>query len=156
MGEFGLSQPVPRTEDPKFLKGFARYVDDVTLHQNSFGYVLRSPHAHAEIKAIDTVAAAKAPGVLLILTAQDYLDEGLGQLPYNAPGVPGWNQESVFNPGRIPLAVDRVRYVGDGVAYIVADSIANAKDAAELIDVDYAPIASVVETSHALDDGSPI
>ena len=68
--QFGIGQPVPRTEDPKFLMGEGQYVDDIRLHNTAYGYVLRSPHAHARIKSIDTAAAKAAPGVLLVLTGR--------------------------------------------------------------------------------------
>src|SRR3954453_18358471 len=84
MGEFALGQPVPRFEDPRLLRGGGRYVDDIVLPRMAFGCVLRSPHAHAKIRAIDTGRASTAPGVLLILTGADWKRSGWGDLP-----VPG-------------------------------------------------------------------
>ena len=81
MGEFALGQPVPRFEDPRLLRGGGRYVDDMVLPRMAFGYVLRSPHAHARIRAIDTARAKAAPGVLAVLTGADWRASGWGDLP---------------------------------------------------------------------------
>ncbi|MDA0240113.1 MAG: xanthine dehydrogenase family protein molybdopterin-binding subunit [Proteobacteria bacterium] len=150
MGQFSISQPVPRTEDPKFLKGVGNYVDDVHLAGETYGYVLRSPHAHAEIRKIDTDAAKKAPGVLLVLTAADYLAAGYGTLPISPPPSPNFDQSKMFAPPRLPLAENRVRYVGDEVAFIVAESLIQARDAAEMIEIDYAPLPAAIGTGEAL------
>src|SRR3954451_13848308 len=81
MGEFALGQPVPRFEDPRLLRGGGRYVDDFVLPRMAFGYVLRSPHAHARIRAIDTSRARQAPGVLAVLTGADWRESGWDDLP---------------------------------------------------------------------------
>ena len=155
MGEFGLNQSVRRTEDPKFLKGNGRYVDDVALPGLVHACVVRSPHAHAKITAIDTTAAKKASGVLLVLTLDDYLEAGLGKLPSVIPGVPNFGADHVFIPERYPLTSDSVRYVGDGIAFVVAETLLQAKDAAELVQVDYEPLPVIASTREAADTNSP-
>ena len=132
MGEFALGQPVSRFEDPRLLRGGGRYVDDFVLPGMAFGVVLRSPHAHARIRAIDTSAAKAAPGVLAVLTGADWQASGFGDLP-----VPGGfkrrNGAPLYRPPYPALVRDRVRWVGDYVAFVVAETRLQAMDAAELI-----------------------
>jgi CO/xanthine dehydrogenase Mo-binding subunit len=113
------------------LKGGGRYVDDLVLPRMAFGYVLRSPHAHAKIRSIDTARASAAPAVLLILTGEDWKRSGWGDLP-----VPGGQRRRDGTPMyRSPypaLAQKRVRWVGDYVAFVIAETYAQAADAAEL------------------------
>ena len=120
-GQYSVGQPMPRTEDPRLLRGGGRYVDDVSLPGQVYGYVLRSPHSHARIIRIDTNAAAEAPGVLAVLTAKDYLADGLGRMPVNPPPNPAFDMKTMFAPRRTPVAEDRVRHVGEAVAVVVAD-----------------------------------
>jgi carbon-monoxide dehydrogenase large subunit len=153
VGEFAVGQGVARFEDPRLLKGGGRYVDDIVLPRMAFGYVLRSPHAHAKIRAIDTARASTAPGVLLILTGADWKRSGWGDLP-----VPGGQTRRDGSPMyRSPypaLAQDRVRWVGDYVAFVVAETYAQAADAAELIEVDYEPLPAVTSTADAMAPGA--
>src|SRR6188472_1872057 len=139
VGEFAVGQGVTRFEDPRLLRGGGRYVDDIVLPRMAFGYVLRSPHAHAKIRAIDTTRASAAPGALLILTGADWKRSGWGDLP-----VPGGQKRrdgaAMYRSPYPALAQDRVRWVGDYVAFVVAETYAQAADAAELIDVDYEPL----------------
>jgi aerobic carbon-monoxide dehydrogenase large subunit len=155
MGEFALGQPVPRFEDPRLIRGGGRYVDDVQLPHTAYGYVLRSPHAHARIRAIDTSAARAAPGVLLVLTGEDWKASGWKDLP-----VPGGLKRRGGLPAvrtRFPaLVLDKVRWVGDYVAFVVAETLAQAQDAAELIDVDYEPLPAVVSTDEATAPRAPL
>lgn len=155
MGEFGISQAVSRTEDPRFLTGTGNYVDDVQLPRQTYGYVVRSPYAAARIRDIDTRAAKSASGVLLVLTAADYLEAGLGRLPINPPPSPNFDQSKMFAPRRLPLAEGRVHFVGDEVAFIVAETYAQGRDAAELIAIDYDPQPAAIGTAEALSDDSP-
>ena len=154
MGEFAVGQGVTRFEDPRLLKGGGRYVDDVVLPRMAFGYVLRSPHAHAKLLSIDTARASAAPGVLLVLTGADWKRSGWGDLP-----VPGGQQRRDGSPMyRSPypaLAQERVRWAGDYVAFVVAETYAQAADAAELIEVDYEPLPAVTSTVDAMAPGSP-
>ena len=154
MGEFALGQPVSRFEDPRLLRGGGRYVDDIVLPGMAFGTVLRSPHAHARIRAIDASAAKAAPGVLAVLTGADWQASGFGDLP-----VPGGfrrrNGAPLYRPPYPALVHDRVRWVGDYVAFVVAETRLQAMDAAELISVDYEPLPAVVATAGAVAPDAP-
>jgi aerobic carbon-monoxide dehydrogenase large subunit len=147
MGEFAIGQSVSRFEDPRLLKGGGRYVGDMVLPGMAFGYVLRSPHAHARIRSIDTARAKAAPGVLAVLTGADWHASGWGDLP--VPGGLKRRDGSVFQPPYPALVADRVRWVGDYVAFVVAETYLQALDAAELIAVDYEPLPAVVSTAEA-------
>jgi aerobic carbon-monoxide dehydrogenase large subunit len=154
MGEYGIGQSVSRFEDPRLLRGAGRYVNDVSLPRQAYAFVLRSPHAHATIAKIDTGAARAAPGVLGVFTEADIAADKLGTtkvaLPRKRPdGSPLFSRP---HPG---LARGRVRYVGDPVALVVADTLAEAKDAAELIDIDYEPLPSVTDSEEAARPDSP-
>jgi carbon-monoxide dehydrogenase large subunit len=154
MGEFALGQPVPRFEDPRLLRGGGRYVDDMVLPRMAFGYVLRSPHAHARILSIDTSRAKAAPGVLAVLIGADWREAGWGDLP--TPG--GLRRRGGAAAYRHPfpaLARDRVRWVGDYVAFVVAETRERAADAAELIEVEYEPLPAVVASEAALAATAP-
>ena len=154
MGEFGISQPVPRTEDPRLLRGRGRFVDDVRLHGMVVGYVLRSPHAHAKILSLNVDRAREAPGVHLVLTAEDYKAAGLKNMP--PPGPPTKNSEGVtaYSTPRGALASGKVLHVGDPVAFVVAETLAQAKDAAELIAVEYEPLPAHTDTASAMGKGA--
>jgi carbon-monoxide dehydrogenase large subunit len=134
MGEFAIGQSVPRFEDPRLITGGGRYVGDMVLPGMAFGYVLRSPHAHARIRSIDTSAAKAAPGVLAVLTGADWQASGWGDLP--VPGGLTRRDGSVFKPPYPALVKDKVRWVGDYVAFVVAETLLQAMDAAELIAAD--------------------
>ena len=154
MGQNGVGQPVPREEDPYLLRGAGRYVEDVRVLGEARAYVLRSPHAHARIAGIDVAKARAAPGVILILTGEDPEIRALGlQSPRLArkrrDGAPA------FASGQPHLARERVRYVGDYVAFIVAETLADAKDAAELIEVEYEPLPAIVAMEAATAPGAP-
>src|ERR1039458_6822045 len=116
MGEFAIGQGVSRFEDPRLIRGGGRYTDDIKLPGMVHGVVLRSPHAHAKIKSIDTAAAKAAPGVLAVLTAADVKASGFGELP-----VPGNLKRRDGSPQYKPrypiLAEDRVRWLGDGAGF---------------------------------------
>jgi len=155
MGEFAIGQPVPRFEDPRLVKGGGRYVADMVFPGMAFGYVLRSPHAHARIRSIDTSKAKAAPGVLAVLTGADYKKAGFGDLP-----VPGGLKRRDGAPGYKPrypaLVEDRVRMIGDYVAFVVADTYYQAVDAAELIEIDYESLPAIVSTGDAVKSGVPL
>ena len=153
MGEFAIGQSVSRFEDPRLLKGGGRYVGDMMLPGMAFGHVLRSPHAHARIRAVDVSRAKAAPGVLAVLTGADWAASGWGDLP--VPGGLKRRDGSVFRPPYPGLAKDRVRFVGDYVAFVVAESQHQALDAAELIAVDYEPLPACVSTAEATAQGAP-
>src|SRR6266545_3042448 len=153
MGEFAIGQSVSRFEDPRLLKGGGRYVGDMALPGMVFGYVLRSPYAHARIRSINAAQAKAAPGVLAVLTGADWQASGWGDLP--VPGGLKLRDGSVFRPPYPALAKDRVRWVGDYVAFVVAETYHQALDAAELIEVDYEPLPAIVSTAEATAKGAP-
>src|SRR5262249_3380244 len=136
MGEFAVGQGVPRFEDPRLIRGGGRYVDDLALPGTAFGCVLRSPHAHAKIRSIDTKAAKAAPGVLAVITGADWAASGFGDLPVPG-GLKRRDGSPMYQPRYPALATDRVRWVGDCVAFVIAETVHQAMDAAELIEVDY-------------------
>ena len=133
MAKFGIGQAVRRVEDARFLTGAGRYVDDIVLPGMCHGVVLLSPHAHARIRKIDTAKAKAAPGVLLVLTGADAAADKLGA--YTAAMMP----EDIGGPKghRIHqqiLQAEKVRFAGDRVAFVVAETEGQARDAAEMID----------------------
>ncbi len=154
MTKFGIGQGVPRWEDPRLLRGGGRYSDDLNRPGQAYGYVLRSPHAHAEIRSIDTAAAAASLGVLAVYTHEDVEAAGLGSIPCAVPRNKA-DGSPMFTPPNLPLRKDRVRLVGDYVAFVVAETHDEARDAAETIEVDYAPLPSVTATADALAEGAP-
>src|SRR5215813_11434411 len=155
MGEFAIGQSVSRFEDPRLLKGGGRYVGDMVLPGMAFGYVLRSPHAHARIRSIDTGKAKAAPGVLAVLTGADWQASGWGDLPVPG-GLKRRDGAPMYRPPYPALVRDRVRWVGDYVAFVVAETRLQAMDAAELIAVDYEPLPAVVATADAVKPGAPL
>ena len=154
MGRFAVGQAVRRTEDVRLLTGKGRYMDDLNVPGQARAFFLRSPHAHAEIARIDTGAAARAPGVIGVLTAAEYSEAGYGPLPCEVP-ITNKDGSARADPPRWPLASERVRYVGDSVAVVVAETLAAAQDAAELIEIAYVPLPAVAETAGALEPGAP-
>src|SRR5215472_15514972 len=154
MGEFALGQPVPCFEDPRLVRGGGRYVDDMVLPRMAFGHVLRSPHAHARIRSIETTVAKAAPGVLAVLTGADWEASGWGDLP-TASGNKQRDGSPAYRPRYPALVKDRVRWVGDYVAFVVAETAHQAADAAELITVEYEPLPAVVSTAEALAPDAP-
>jgi len=152
--QFGVGQPVPRTEDPKFLMGQGQYVDDIRLPFTAVGYVLRSPYPHARVNGINADAAKEAPGVLLVLTGADAEAQGLGTIHCHVPPMAFGGPPSP-TPAHPILVRDRVRCVGDPVAFIVAETLAQAKDAAEMIEVEYEALPSVGSTREAVVADAP-
>ena len=136
-----------RKEDPRLITGQGTYVEDVSLTGMLHIVLVRSPLAHALIKSIDSSEASKSPGVVAIFTGED-LKEELGSLPC------GWVVPDTKEVPHPPLAVDRVRYVGDAVVAVVAESTAQASDAASLVDVEYEELDTVIEMDDALADGA--
>ena len=144
--KFGIGQPVPRQEDPTLLQGQGRYTDDLARPGQVFAVMVRSPYAHGVIRGLSTDAARAMPGVLGVYTAADMAGYGtMGcVLPLkNADGSP------IRNTARAPLAADRVRFVGDPVAFVVAESRMAARDAAEAVELDIETLDAVTEASAA-------
>jgi carbon-monoxide dehydrogenase large subunit len=151
--KFGIGQPVPRQEDPTLLRGQGRYTDDLSLPNQLYAYVLRSPYAHAILNSMDLSEAKAAPGVHMVITADDLGDYGemICAMPLKSiDGTP------LRTTRRAALAKDRLRFVGDPVAVVVADTKAQAKDAAEMIFLDVETLPSVTEASAAATDDAPL
>ncbi len=161
-----IGKPIPRLEDLRLLRGRGRYTDDLNLPNEAHVAFLRSPHAHARIRAIDIEAAASAPGVFAVLTAKDYRADGHGgiaHLPNSNDAIDVKKRAFVAEPGKAiadipqsPLAEDRVRHVGEIVAIIVAESLSRAKDAAERIEVAYEPLPVAATVPAALAADAPL
>ena len=151
MSATGIGAPVRRKEDGRFLTGRGTYTDDINRPGQVYAYLLRSPHAHAEIKSIDTAKAKAAPGVVAIFTGADMQVGGLpcGWLIHSKDGSP------MAEPPHPVLAQGKVRHVGDPVAVVIAETKAQAKDASELIAVDYKTLPAVVSAEAALKPGAP-
>src|SRR5262245_29187695 len=150
-----IGQAVRRREDYRFITGGGQYTDDVTLPRQTYAYFIRSPHAHATIKAIRKEQAQKAPGVVAIFTGDDIAKANVNGLPC------GWlitdvNGQPMKEPPHPVLAQGKVRYAGDQVAVVIADSLARAKDAAELVEVDYEVLPAVVDVVAARKKGAPV
>ncbi|MBN8889080.1 MAG: xanthine dehydrogenase family protein, partial [Rhodospirillales bacterium] len=158
MGRNAFGQPVLRKEDRRLLTGAGRFTADLVRPGMAHAAVLRSPHAHADIVAIDADAARAMPGVLAVLTGADYAEDGLGGIPAGTElaKFPGTGAESgyQFRPEHPVLALNRVRFVGDSVALVVAETAAQARDAAEMVMVDYSPLPAVTGTAEAARPGA--
>ncbi|MGB7857512.1 MAG: xanthine dehydrogenase family protein molybdopterin-binding subunit [Pseudolabrys sp.] len=154
MGEFAIGQGVSRFEDPRLVRGGGRYTDDIKLPGLVHGVVLRSPRAHAKIRSIDITTAKTAPGVLAVLTSADIKAAGYGDLPVPG-GLKRRDGSPMYRPRYPILAEDRVRWVGDSVAFVVAETVAQALDAAEMISVDYEELPAVTSTVEAPKPGAP-
>jgi aerobic carbon-monoxide dehydrogenase large subunit len=149
-----VGAPVRRREDFRFLTGQGTYTDDINRPHQLYAYILRSPYAHARISGIDTSAAAASPGVVAVYTGRDMAADGVGGLPC------GWQVHSkdgspMAEPPHPPLAVDRVRHVGDPVAVVIAETLAQAREAADKIAVDWLEEPAVVDPATALTPGAP-
>jgi carbon-monoxide dehydrogenase large subunit len=148
MSSSPIGKALPRREDKRFLTGAGQYTDDVVMPGQTYGVFLRSPHAHARIRKIDTSRAMKAPGVVAIFTGADLAEAKVGGLPcgwliHSKDGTP------MKEPPHPVLAQGKVRHVGDQVALIIAESLNQAKDAAELVEVDYDPLPAVIDPATA-------
>jgi carbon-monoxide dehydrogenase large subunit len=155
MSGTGIGAAVRRKEDARFLTGTGRYTDDITRPGQLYAHFVRSPMAHAKIGSIDAAAAEQAPGVVAVLTGKQLADDKVGGLPC------GWLIHSkdgspMKEPAHPALAVTEVRYVGDAVAIVIADTRAHAKAAAQMVDVDYQEMPAVVSAVSALADGAPL
>src|SRR5512145_1711330 len=146
-----IGKPVARKEDAKLLTGQSRFIDDLTLPGMVWASVVRSPYAHAKILSVDVSAAREAEGVVAAFSGADLAEDWAATLPCV------WLvTEDTKQPTHLPLATDKVRYQGDGVAVVLAESRALAKDAAELVEVEYEQLPAVIDPEEALADGAPI
>src|SRR5271168_70418 len=161
-----ISRAMPRFEDLRLVAGRGRFSDDAAFPGQVYAIFVRSPHAHARLGVIDTAAAAKLPGVLAILTAADYSAAGGRSIvhmpnPADAHDVKlrafaGPGRRTPFDAPHPPLAVERVRYVGEPIAMVVAETRATAQDAAEHVVVDYETLPAVTDAIAALTPGAPL
>jgi len=144
-----VGQSIKRVEDPRFIQGKGKYVANLQIPGMLHAALVRSPHAHAKIKGIDASAALALPGVVAVYTGKDLEADGVGGLPcgFNPPGI-----KTAPHPA---LAVGKVRYVGDGVAVVIAEDRYTAQDAAEAVHVDYEPLPAVVDAKKAADPSAP-
>src|SRR5712672_4096298 len=154
MGVEGIGASVVRKEDRRFITGKGRYVDDIKLQGMTHAHFIRSPHAHAEIKSIDSSAAMKMPGVVGVLTGQQIVDDKIGNL------ICGWmihsKDGSPMKMGAWPaMAPDTVRFVGQAVAVVIAETRNQARDAAEAVVVDYEELPAAADIKAAVKSGAP-
>jgi len=159
----GIGAPVLRKEDARLLTGKGSFSDDLDLPGQAYAVMVRSPHAHARIVAIDSAAAIAMPGVLAVLTGADYLAEGLAAIPHrpfsaSPPDVSLSNRDgsAIFIAPHYPLPADKARFVGEAVAMVVAESLQVAKDAAERVDVEYQPLPAVAVAADAAASAAPL
>ena len=152
MTENGIGVSVRRKEDSRFLIGKGNYTDDINVVGQTHAVFVRSPHGHATLNGIDTSAAAAASGVVAIFTGDDLAADGIGPLICGVT-VTSDDGEPHRAPVHAALAQDKVNYVGDHIAVVIAESLAEARDAAELVEVDYGVLPAVTDTATAADDG---
>jgi Aerobic-type carbon monoxide dehydrogenase, large subunit CoxL/CutL homologs len=154
MGQFGVGQAVRRKEDNRLLQGKGRYLDDISIENQAYGTVLRSPHAYAKINSINIENAKNLPGVIDILTSKDLKADGIKGIPCLV-NIKSRDEIDMSNPLRPILADEYVRYVGDYVAFVIAESKEQAFAAIELIEVDYDVLQSVTNPLEASKNDSP-
>lgn len=152
MAENGVGSSVRRKEDNRFLLGLGNYTDDINVAGQTYAYFVRSPHAHATLDRVDTTAAAAAEGVIGVLTGEDLAADGIGPLICGVTVISD-DGEPHRAPAHPALALGKVNYVGDHVAVVVAETLAQARDAAELVEIDYGVLPAVTDTGTAADDG---
>src|SRR6185437_764147 len=155
MGFEGIGASVRRKEDARFLSGLGNYTDDINRPGQLYAYIKRSDRPHARLKGVDTAAAAKAPGVVAVFTGADMAAEAIGGLPcgwqiHNKDGSP------MAEPPHPVIATGKVRHVGDPVAVVIAETRQAAKDAAELITIDYTDLPAVATMQDALKSGAAL
>jgi carbon-monoxide dehydrogenase large subunit len=160
-----IGKSIPRVEDLRFITGSGRYTDDLVPANARWAYIVRSPHAHAFIKSIDTSSAAACPGVAAVLTAADYRADGNKDIVHHVIGpdavdatrssliaLPG---KPIFERAQYPLASEKVRFVGEAVAVVIADTLEQARDAAESVEIDYEVLPATFSSLDALAKGAP-
>jgi carbon-monoxide dehydrogenase large subunit len=155
MGKYGIGQAITRREDQRLLTGTARYVDDLALPNEAFVAFVRSPYPRARVVSVDPGAAREMPGVVAVLTGAELLADGVGALPIN-PGLKNAAGKPMTAPPYYPLAVDEVRFVGQAVAAVVAETRRQAEDAAEQVAIEYEELPAVVTIEAATADDAPL
>jgi carbon-monoxide dehydrogenase large subunit len=154
MAKFGIGQALTRREDQRLITGTGQYIDDLSLPNEVHMVILRSAHAHARIVSIDTAPAKAAPGVIAVLTGAEMVKDGIGAFPLG-PGLVGADGKPAGAPPYYPLAVETVRFVGQAVVAVVAQTLAQAMDAAEMVAVEYQELPAVTAIGAALAEGAP-
>ena len=154
MAKFGFGQSVKRVEDARLIKGEGHYTTDMQVPGQLVGYVMRAPVAHAKITSLDVSAAQSAPGVLMVLTGEELAAAGANNLPCLVP-IKNHDGTDRSDPGRQILATDIVRHVGDQIAFVVAETMDQAKDASDLISVEFDSRPAVSDMVKALEPGAP-
>jgi carbon-monoxide dehydrogenase large subunit len=155
MPDGSIGAPIKRREDRRFLTGNGQYVDDLNRPNQTYAWVVRSSLAHAKILKIDTSKAEKAPGVVRILTGADWAADGVGGLPCGWQVI-GKNQTPMHEPPHPALVADKVRHVGDNLAVVIAETRAQARDAAEMIDIRFEELPAVVTMGDATKKGAAL
>ena len=155
MVKFGVNQSVERKEDFRLITGTGQYTDDITLDGQLYGYMLRSPVAHARLLSVDVEEARAAPGVVDIILGSELEADNANQLPCMIP-LKNRDGSSRADPGHPVLATEKLCYVGDNIAFVIAESLTQAKDAAELIQIDFDELAAVVDTGTAHDGNQAV
>jgi aerobic carbon-monoxide dehydrogenase large subunit len=160
---FGIGQPVRRREDFRLLTGQGCYSDDFNFPGQAYAVMVRSPHAHARIRSIETAPAAAVPGVLAVLTGKDLLADGLRAIPHSVgtrhPAditLENKDGSQPFIPQHFPMTADEAHHCGEIVAIVVATTLATAKDASELVEIDYEALPAIVHSVAAVAPGAPL
>jgi carbon-monoxide dehydrogenase large subunit len=152
--KYGVGQPVRRKEDDTLVRGKGKYTDDFNLPGQAYAWIVRSSHAHGIIREIDTSAAKGMPGVLGVWTGTDLASAGYGPFTCGLP-LKSRDGSPLLQTNRMPLVTDKVRYVGDAVAFVVAETLAQARDAAEAVALDIDPLPAVTSPGDAVKSGAP-
>jgi carbon-monoxide dehydrogenase large subunit len=152
--KFGVGQPVRRKEDDTLVRGKGTYTDDINLPGQAYAWIVRSTHAHGLIKGVDTETARNMPGVLGIWTGKDLASAGYNPFTCGLP-MKSRDGSPLLQTNRLPLMTDKVRFVGDPVAFVVAETLAQAREAGEAVVVDIAPLPSVTSAEDAAKPGAP-
>jgi aerobic carbon-monoxide dehydrogenase large subunit len=160
-----IGRAMPRFEDLRFVRGSGNYTDDISVPDQAYAVFVRAPHAHARIVSIDTSAARRQRGVLAVLVGEDYVGDGhigMAHLPNPADAndvtistFASTPERKILDQRQLPLAVGDVRFVGEAVAVVVAESVVAARDAAEAVAVEYEVLPAVIDVMEALADGAP-
>lgn len=155
VGRVAIGQSVQRREDLRFITGRGRYVDDIVFPDQAYAVFVRSPHAHALLRGVDVSMSRQMPGVIGVFTGADLRRAGVGSIPC------GWHLrdrhgQPMMEPPHYPLAVDKIRHVGEPVAVVIAESFAQAKDAAEFVTIDCDVLDATVTAVEAVSDGAPL
>src|SRR6201985_1849403 len=152
--KYGVGQPVRRKEDDTLVRGKGKYTDDFNLPGQAYAWIVRSSHAHGVIQGIDAEAAKAMPGVLGVWTGEDLVAAGYGPFTCALP-LKSRDGTPLHHTNRTALMTDKVRYVGDPVAFVVAETLVQARDAAEAVEVDIDPLPSVTDPEEAAQVGAP-